>query len=143
MRTRKGETMRKADAAALQVRAERDAARAREVAVLEALASSLVCDDEPPVQGERALPVPPEVVGTNALLVLPRDKGSELRIFRRQTVDLDGVESVYALLCVWFNGAGGLRFRSKGVAIGRSDLVAVGECLIALADDLDAADGVP
>jgi hypothetical protein len=132
-------------AAAANVRAERLALRAREVAALEALAGpTLRLDGDPPLYHERVIPLDARTSAGREVLRLTRPNGSEL-VVSAKTYDgfMGGTARSYVFASIWFRGAAGHLYRSKGIGFDVAELRAVAGALVTLADELEPATDAP
>ena len=101
-----------------RVQAERADLRRRELAVFEALIPSLHTEGEPALEHGRPIPLDERTAAGETIAVVKRANGSELRITAKSYDGFNGGRPKrYLHTSVWFNGAGGLRFRSKGTGI--------------------------
>ena len=132
-------------AAAASVRAERPALRVREVAALEALAGpTLRLDGDPPLYHERVIPLDARTSAGREVLRLTRPNGSEL-VVSAKTYDgfMGGVARSYVFASIWFRGAAGHLYRSKGIGFEVAELRAVATALVTLADQLEPGTDAP
>jgi hypothetical protein len=131
----------RADAA--RVRAERASLRAREVAALEALAGpTLRLEGDPPVYHERVIPLDARTAAGREVLRLTRPNGSEL-VVSAKSYDgfMGGTARTYVFASIWFRGAAGHLYRSKGIGFELAELRAVAGALLALAAELEPEAG--
>ncbi len=101
-----------------RVQAERADLRRRELAAFEALIPSLHTEGEPALEHGRPITLDARTAAGETIAVVKRANGSELRVTAKRYDGFNGGRPKrYVHTSVWFNGVGGLRFRSKGTGI--------------------------
>jgi hypothetical protein len=134
-----------AEAERVALVAKREARKDAQLKALEALSPAGARPGDPPLRVDSLLDVSQSTVVP--LLTLPRLSGqgfdgSALTVVERHHDGDNGgpAQGTYAVAYCEFRDAQGYRARTRGVAVRRSEMRALAECLLALADRLDSSE---
>jgi hypothetical protein len=133
------------EAARVALVAKREARKDAQLRALESLSPSGARPGDPPLRVDSLLDVSHSTVVP--LLTLPRLSGqgldgSALTVVERHHDGDNGgpAQGAYAVAYCEFRDAQGYRARTRGVAVRRSEMRPLAECLLALADRLDSSE---